>query len=123
MARKLRIEYAGAVYHVMNRGDRREPILLEAADYPRFLKTPTSWAGTDGSGGATGATMGPRDAGAGRLGGRGLGPAQERGPGQDAHGGAAAPGDHDDLGVDSKAIGRGHWRTAANAVRKQAQRE
>jgi hypothetical protein len=26
MARKLRVEYPGAVYHVMNRGDRREDI-------------------------------------------------------------------------------------------------
>ena len=29
MARKLRIEYAGAVYHVMNRGDRREAIFRD----------------------------------------------------------------------------------------------
>ena len=26
MARKLRVEYPGAIYQVMNRGDRREPI-------------------------------------------------------------------------------------------------
>jgi hypothetical protein len=26
MARKLRLQYAGAIYHVMNRGNRREPI-------------------------------------------------------------------------------------------------
>jgi len=26
MARKLRVEYPGALYHVMNRGDRREPM-------------------------------------------------------------------------------------------------
>ena len=26
MARKLRVEYEGAVYHVLNRGDRREAI-------------------------------------------------------------------------------------------------
>jgi len=26
MARKLRIEYPGAIYHVMNRGDRRDAI-------------------------------------------------------------------------------------------------
>ena len=29
MARKLRIQYPGAVYHVMNRGDRRESIFQE----------------------------------------------------------------------------------------------
>jgi ATP-dependent Lon protease len=28
MARKLRIQYPGAIYHVMNRGDRREAIFL-----------------------------------------------------------------------------------------------
>jgi hypothetical protein len=26
MSRKLRIEYPGAIYHVMNRGDQREDI-------------------------------------------------------------------------------------------------
>jgi hypothetical protein len=26
MPRKLRLEYPGAIYHVMNRGDRREDI-------------------------------------------------------------------------------------------------
>ena len=32
MARKLRLEYAGVIYHVMNRGDRREPISGDNAD-------------------------------------------------------------------------------------------
>ncbi len=32
MARKLRVEYPGAVYHVMNRGDRREPIFRDDKD-------------------------------------------------------------------------------------------
>jgi len=27
MARRWRIEYPGALYHVLNRGDRREPIV------------------------------------------------------------------------------------------------
>ena len=39
MARKLRIEYAGAIYHVMSRGDRREPIFGDDADRRRFLET------------------------------------------------------------------------------------
>jgi REP element-mobilizing transposase RayT len=39
MPRALRIEYPGAIYHVMNRGDRREPVFLEAADHQRFLDT------------------------------------------------------------------------------------
>ena len=37
MARKLRVEYPGAIYHVMNRGDRREPIFLDDADRQRFF--------------------------------------------------------------------------------------
>ena|SRR6266480_4193067 len=32
MARKLRVQYPGAIYHVMNRGDRREPIFKDDAD-------------------------------------------------------------------------------------------
>ena len=39
MARKLRIEYPGAIYHVMNRGDRQEPIFEDDADRERFLET------------------------------------------------------------------------------------
>jgi REP element-mobilizing transposase RayT len=39
MARKLRIEYPGAIYHVMNRGDRQEPIFIDETDRERFLHT------------------------------------------------------------------------------------
>jgi REP element-mobilizing transposase RayT len=39
MARKLRVEYPGAIYHVMNRGDRREPIFKDDQDYRLFLDT------------------------------------------------------------------------------------
>jgi REP element-mobilizing transposase RayT len=39
MARKLRVEYAGAIYHVMNRGDRRELIFMDDADRQRFVDT------------------------------------------------------------------------------------
>ena len=39
MPRKLRVEYPGAIYHVMNRGDRREPIFKDDADRKRFLET------------------------------------------------------------------------------------
>ncbi len=39
MARKLRVEYPGAIYHVMNRGDRREPIFRDDADRQRFVAT------------------------------------------------------------------------------------
>ena len=49
MARKLRAEYPGAIYHVMNRGDRREAIFQDDADRKRLLVTlgepcaKTSW--------------------------------------------------------------------------------
>src|SRR5438094_2541569 len=39
MARKLRIQYPGAIYHVMNRGDRGELIFLDEVDHERFLET------------------------------------------------------------------------------------
>ena len=39
MGRKLRVEYPGAIYHVMNRGDRREPIFRDDSDRPLFLDT------------------------------------------------------------------------------------
>ena len=38
MARPLRIEFAGALYHVTNRGDRRERIWEDDADRKAFLK-------------------------------------------------------------------------------------
>jgi REP element-mobilizing transposase RayT len=38
MARKPRIEYAGAVYHVLNRGDRGKPIYRDPQDRAVFLK-------------------------------------------------------------------------------------
>ena len=39
MPRQPRIEYPGAIYHVMSRGDRREPIFLDDVDRQDFLKT------------------------------------------------------------------------------------
>jgi REP element-mobilizing transposase RayT len=39
MARKLRLQYEGAIYHVMSRGDRREPIFQDDRDRETFLET------------------------------------------------------------------------------------
>ena len=39
MARKLRIQYPGAMYHVMNRGDQREDIFVDDKDRICFLDT------------------------------------------------------------------------------------
>ena len=36
---KLRVEYPGAMYHVMRRGDRYENIYLDDVDRQAFLKT------------------------------------------------------------------------------------
>ena len=40
MARQLRIQYPGAIYHVMNRGDRREAIFRDDADRETLLAAP-----------------------------------------------------------------------------------
>jgi REP-associated tyrosine transposase len=39
MPRKLRVEFPGAIYHVMSRGDRREEIFKDDVDRQDFLKT------------------------------------------------------------------------------------
>jgi putative transposase len=39
MARKLRIQFPGAIYHVMNRGDQQEAIFRDDADRRGFIQT------------------------------------------------------------------------------------
>ncbi len=39
MPRPLRIEFAGAIYHLMSRGDRREPVFLDDEDRKTFVRT------------------------------------------------------------------------------------
>jgi len=39
MPRKLRAQYPGTIYHVVNRGDRREKIFAHDRDRQRFLQT------------------------------------------------------------------------------------
>ncbi|MGI8819827.1 MAG: transposase [Chthoniobacterales bacterium] len=39
MARKARVEFDGALYHVLERGDRQESIFSDDADRERFLET------------------------------------------------------------------------------------
>jgi hypothetical protein len=39
MARKARVEFEGALYHVIDRGDRREAIFGDGAPRERFLLT------------------------------------------------------------------------------------
>ena len=49
MPRQIRLQYPGAIYHVMSRGDRREDIFIDDVDRQDFLKTlaeacqKTSW--------------------------------------------------------------------------------
>src|SRR3954447_25267781 len=38
MARKLRIQYEGAIYHLSNRGDRRKTVFLSDKDRQLFLE-------------------------------------------------------------------------------------
>jgi putative transposase len=39
MPRQIRIQYAGAIYHLLSRGDRREDIFLDDVDRHEFLAT------------------------------------------------------------------------------------
>ena len=39
MPRQLRVQYPGAIYHVMSRGNRREKIFLDDVDRQDFIKT------------------------------------------------------------------------------------
>jgi putative transposase len=48
MARKLRVEYPGAIYHVMSRGDRREDIYRDDRDREEFLATLAEACGKTG---------------------------------------------------------------------------
>jgi len=38
VARPLRIEFAGAVYHVIGRGDAKQDVFLDGEDYARFIR-------------------------------------------------------------------------------------
>jgi putative transposase len=38
MARSVRVEFPGAFYHVMARGNRREPIFLDKEDGKQFVE-------------------------------------------------------------------------------------
>ena len=48
MPRKPRIQYEGAVYHVMSRGDRGERICRDGLDYELFLNTVNEVCGRTG---------------------------------------------------------------------------
>ena len=48
MARQRRIEFPGAMYHVMARGDRREPIVKDDGDRTAFLQTLGEMCGRTG---------------------------------------------------------------------------
>jgi hypothetical protein len=39
MARKFRVQYPGAIYHVMNRGDQREAVFRDGEDRQKLLAT------------------------------------------------------------------------------------
>ena len=39
MPRQLRVQYPGAIYHVMSRGDRKKDIYVDDVDRQDFLKT------------------------------------------------------------------------------------
>jgi putative transposase len=39
MARKMRVEYEGAIYHVLSRGNRKEAFFRDDDDRGTFLRT------------------------------------------------------------------------------------
>lgn len=39
MARKLRVEYAGAIYHVLNRGNYRRDLFVSPGEAQAFVTT------------------------------------------------------------------------------------
>ena len=49
MACPLRIQFSGAVYHVINRGTARQGTFLQEQDYEAFLKDPSRSSCTKGS--------------------------------------------------------------------------
>jgi len=48
MPRQLRLEDTGAIYHLMNRGDRREAIFKDDGDRQRFMATVEEACGKTG---------------------------------------------------------------------------
>ena len=48
MPRELRIQYPGAIYHVLNRGDQRDDIFLDDQDRQKFLSTLQECCGKTG---------------------------------------------------------------------------
>ena len=48
MPRLMRIEYPGAIYHVMSRGDQGDPIFCDEGDCHEFLKTLAEGCGKTG---------------------------------------------------------------------------
>jgi len=106
MARKLRIQYPGAIYHVMNRGDRREAIFEDDKDRERLLETLTEACAKTGwqAGKADGLERGrPKSAAEGRAeeGGFSLG---------------VAFSDDDAAGLDCGAAEHGHPRSSGVVV-------
>ena len=43
MPRPWRVQYPGAIYHLMSRGDHREPTFRDDIDRRRFLEVPRSF--------------------------------------------------------------------------------
>jgi hypothetical protein len=96
MPRKLRIQYPGALYHVMNRGDRRENIFRDDADREGFLSALAE---------ACGKTEWQVHAYC--LEGRGLAAAAQRGSGEGNGGASVAAGNGDEFKVHSTTIAHG----------------
>ena len=112
MARKLRIQYPGAIYHVMNRGDRREEMVRDDLDRHQWLKTLGEALWEDGLASPCllldeqSLSFGGRNAASNLV----DGAAAQRRPGENKNCQTAADGDNDELGLNCRALEDGSRR-------------
>jgi hypothetical protein len=113
MARKLRVEYPGAIYHVMNRGDGREAIFKDDQDRQCFLNPLGETCGKTGWQVQAFCLM-PNHFHL--VAGRGCAPATQERSAETALGGPVAAGDAPDAEVDCGAVENGNMETSEPAA-------
>jgi REP element-mobilizing transposase RayT len=122
MARKLRVEYPGAIYHVMNRGDGREAIFKDDQDRQCFLNPlgetceKTGWQVQAFCLMPNHFHLVVETPQANLVAGRGFAPATQERSAETALGGPVAAGDAPDAEVDCGAVENGNLETSEPAA-------